>query len=187
MISILAALLLSQVNSVRLIDEGVNVGPVTSINCLGTGVVCSRSGPAGTMTITSGGGSGTVTSASVVTANGVSGSVATATVTPAITLTLGAITPISVAASGTVTGSNLTGTNSGDQTITLTGAINGSGTGAIPTTVNAGAVVPLTAVVSGPPLPTLAARQAANANAFILPCNAVRRFRCRESPSGVHQ
>lgn len=43
-----------------------------------------------------GGGSGTVTSVSVVTANGVSGSVATATTTPAITLTLGAITPTSV-------------------------------------------------------------------------------------------
>jgi len=43
-----------------------------------------------------GGGAGTVTSVSVVTANGVSGSVATATTTPAITLTLGAITPTSV-------------------------------------------------------------------------------------------
>lgn len=63
-----------------------------------------------------GGGSGTVTSVSVVTANGVSGSVATATTTPAITLTLGAITPTSVAASGTITGSNLSGTNTGDQT-----------------------------------------------------------------------
>ena len=66
------------------------------------------------------GGSGTVSSVSVVTANGVSGSVATATTTPAITLTLGAITPTSVAASGTVTGSNLSGTNTGDQT-TITG------------------------------------------------------------------
>lgn len=63
-----------------------------------------------------GGGSGTVTSVSVVTANGISGSVATSTTTPAITLTLGAITPTSVAASGNVTGSNLSGTNTGDQT-----------------------------------------------------------------------
>ena len=39
---------------------------------------------------------GSVTSVSVVTANGVSGAVATATTTPAITLTLGAITPTSV-------------------------------------------------------------------------------------------
>lgn len=41
-------------------------------------------------------GSGTVTSVSVTTANGVSGSVANATTTPAISLTLGAITPSSV-------------------------------------------------------------------------------------------
>ncbi len=39
-----------------------------------------------------GGGSGTVTTVSIVTANGISGSVATATTTPAITLTLGTIT-----------------------------------------------------------------------------------------------
>ena len=63
-----------------------------------------------------GGGSGTVTSVSIVTAGGVSGTVATATTTPAITLTLGAITPTSVAATGTVAGSNLSGTNTGDQT-----------------------------------------------------------------------
>lgn len=51
-----------------------------------------------------GGGSGTVTSVSVVTANGVSGTVATATTTPAITVTLGAITPSSIAATGIVDG-----------------------------------------------------------------------------------
>lgn len=44
----------------------------------------------------SGGGSGTVTSVSVVTANGISGTVANPTTTPAITLTLGAITPSTV-------------------------------------------------------------------------------------------
>ena len=42
------------------------------------------------------GGTGTVTSVSVVTANGVSATVATATTTPALTFTLGAITPSSV-------------------------------------------------------------------------------------------
>jgi len=78
-------------------------------------------------------GSGTVTSVSVTTANGVSGTVATATTTPAISLTLGAITPTSVngvtvsgsgslANSGTssltgFTGSGTSsGTNTGDQT-----------------------------------------------------------------------
>lgn len=49
------------------------------------------------------GGTGTVTSVSVVTANGVSGSVATATTTPAITLTLGAITPTSIGSATTAT------------------------------------------------------------------------------------
>ena len=44
-------------------------------------------------------GVGSVTTVSVTTANGVSGSVANPTSTPAITLTLGAITPTSVAAS----------------------------------------------------------------------------------------
>jgi hypothetical protein len=76
---------------------------------------------------TAAGGGGSVTSVSVATANGVSGSVATATTTPAITLTLGAITPSSVAASGTVTGSNMSGTNTGDETATTAGAlINGA-------------------------------------------------------------
>lgn len=60
-----------------------------------------------TNTWTAQGGSGTVSSVSVTTANGVSGSVATATTTPAITLTLGAITPSSVS-TGAVTSSALT-------------------------------------------------------------------------------
>lgn len=55
-----------------------------------------------------GAGSGTVTSVSVVTANGVSGSVANATTIPAITLTLGAITPSSIAGT-TFSGNNTFG------------------------------------------------------------------------------
>ena len=85
---------------------------------------------------------GTVTSASIVTANGVSGTVATSTTTPAITLSLGAITPTSVAATGTVSGSNLSGTNTGDQTITLTGDVTGTGTGSFATTLANTAVTP---------------------------------------------
>lgn len=81
------------------------------------------------------GGGGTVTSVSVTTANGVSGSVATATTTPAITLTLGAITPTTIVASGAISGSNLSGTNTGDQTITLTGDVTGSGMGSFAATV----------------------------------------------------
>lgn len=93
---------------------------------------------------TGGGGSGTVTSVSVTTANGVSGTVANATTTPAITLTLGAITPTSVAATGNVTGSNLSGTNTGDQTITLTGDVTGSGTGSFAATLAASGVTAAT-------------------------------------------
>lgn len=70
---------------------------------------------------------GTVTTVSVTTANGVSGTVANATTTPAISLSLGAITPSSVAAVGTVTGSNLSGTNTGNETTATLGAtINGA-------------------------------------------------------------
>ncbi len=72
-------------------------------------------------------GTGTVTSVSVTTANGVSGSVATATTTPDITLTLGAITPTSVSAVGSVTGSNLSGTNTGDDKTAVTGILKGNG------------------------------------------------------------
>ncbi len=86
------------------------------------------------------GGGGTVNSVSVVTANGISGTVATATSTPAITLSLGAITPTSVAASGNITGNNLSGTNTGDQTIALTGDATGSGTGTFSVTIAANAV-----------------------------------------------
>lgn len=68
------------------------------------------------------GGSGTVTSVSVTTANGVSGSVATSTTTPAISITLGAITPTSVTASGllaSATGLTLEETGAGTDLITI--------------------------------------------------------------------
>lgn len=96
---------------------------------------------------TSGGGSGTVTSVSGTGSNGVSVSGGPITNSGSLTIGLGAITPTSVAASGTVTGSNLSGThtgthsgassgtNTGDQTITLTGDITGSGTGSFTTTL----------------------------------------------------
>jgi len=85
-------------------------------------------------------GTGTVTSVSVTAANGVSGTIATATTTPVLTLSLGAITPTSVVSSGTVQASNISlgasvgGTNTGDQTIALTGDVTGTGTGNLLTT-----------------------------------------------------
>jgi hypothetical protein len=83
---------------------------------------------------------GTVTSVSVTTANGVSGTVTNPTTTPAISLVLGAITPTSVAASGNVTGTNLSGSNTGDQAIVLSGDVGGSGSTGITTTIGANAV-----------------------------------------------
>ena len=78
-------------------------------------------------------GAGTVTSVSVVTANGVSGTVATATTTPAITLTLGAITPstvngltfVAAAAGFTIAG----GTTSKTLTVPLDASVSGTNTG----------------------------------------------------------
>src|ERR1700674_177692 len=74
------------------------------------------------------GGSGTVTSVSVTTANGVSGTVATPTTTPAISLTLGAITPSSAAI-----GAGSAITSSGPGGVLGTGAFAAVASGANPT------------------------------------------------------
>lgn len=137
--------------SITLEVNGTPAGSQTLLNLVqGTGITITDDG-SGNITFTAtGGGTGTVTTVSVVTANGISGSVANATTTPAITLTLGAITPTSVngitlsgsgslANSGTssltgFTGSgSSSGSNTGDQTITLTGHVTGSGTGSFAT------------------------------------------------------
>src|SRR6266550_4663035 len=70
-------------------------------------------------------GTGTVTSASVTTANGVSGTVATATTTPAISLTLGAITPTTVnKVAITAPATSATLTIADGKTLTWPGAFN---------------------------------------------------------------
>ena len=66
------------------------------------------------------GGSGTVTSVSVTSANGISGSVLNPSTTPAITLSLGAITPTSV--------NGVTLSGSSTPTLAITGTANVSGT-----------------------------------------------------------
>ena len=91
-------------------------GSVTANDCAswaGPGLIQDAGSPCG-------GGSGTVTSVSVTTANGVSGSVATPTTTPAISVTLGAITPTSV------NGNTLT---TGTGTLTLGSATLNAGAG----------------------------------------------------------
>jgi len=77
----------------------------------------------GRITAASSGTAGTVTAVSVATANGVSGTVANATTTPAITLTLGAITPTSV------NGIALSGSSTPTLAVTGTTAVSGTNTG----------------------------------------------------------
>ena len=92
-------------------------------------------------TIKSASGGGTVTLVSASGSQGVIVNAINQTTTPSITIGLGDITPYSVAATGNVTGANLSGTNTGDQTITLSGDVTGSGTGAITVTISDTGVV----------------------------------------------
>jgi hypothetical protein len=85
---------------------------------------------------------GSVTSVAAAGNNGITVSGSPITSTGTLTFGLGAITPTSVSATGTVTGSNLSGVNTGDQTITLTGDVTGSGTGSFATTLSATGVSP---------------------------------------------
>jgi hypothetical protein len=85
-------------------------------------------------------GGGTVIAVAVTSANGVSGTSDGNITIPHLTLALGAITPTSIVASGNISGANLSGTNTGDQTITLTGNVTGSGTGSFATTIANSAV-----------------------------------------------
>ena len=74
---------------------------------------------------------GTVTSVAASGSEGVTISGSPITSSGTIAIGLGDITPTSVAASGTVTGSNLSGTNSGDQTFSGTNHISTSGTSSV--------------------------------------------------------
>lgn len=136
------------------VNNGVNsnAGTVTSYDPATGILIMSVSTATGSGTFTSwnisisgqpganGVGSGTVTSVAVTTANGVSASVSNPTSTPTLSFTLGAITPTTVVASGNLSGTNLSGTNTGDQTITLTGDVTGSGTGSFAATIGASKV-----------------------------------------------
>lgn len=92
----------------------------------------------------SGGGSGTVTEVSVVTANGVSGVVANATTTPAITLTLGAITPTSVNGL-TITSTTGTLTVTNGKTLSVSNTLTFTGTDSSSVAFGAGGTVAYTA------------------------------------------
>ncbi len=86
-------------------------------------------------------GDGGITAVNIVTNHGISGSTSYLNNAANITLTLGAITPTSIVASGSITGSNLSGTNTGDQTLIFTGDVTGSGDDTIVMTLANTAVV----------------------------------------------
>jgi hypothetical protein len=94
-------------------------------------------------TISGGGGSGTVTTVSVVTANGVSGSVANPTTTPAITLTLGAITPTSTNGVSAATMAFV------DATSSIQTQLNAKGTGSVTSIATTGPLGGGTITTSG--------------------------------------
>ena len=85
-------------------------------------------------------GGGTVTSVGITGTDGITVTNSPITSSGSITLALGSITPDAVTAVGAVSGSNLSGTNTGDQTITLSSDVAGSGTSSITTTIQPGVV-----------------------------------------------
>lgn len=125
--------------------------------------------------LSSGGGAGTVTTVSVASANGISGTVSNATTTPAITLSLGAITPSSVngltltalstgfslaggTTSKTLTVSNtltLAGTDSSTLNIGTGGTLGSAAFTSLPNSFSSVAVSGQTTVTADTPTDTL--------------------------------
>jgi hypothetical protein len=113
-------------------DGSTTVTPVSVIKFTSGATVTNAGGGEANVAVSASG--GTVTTVSVVTANGISGSVANPTTTPAITLSLGAITPTKITATvvsmsaqalnGTA-GNVFTRTLAGSETFTQSGFTTG--------------------------------------------------------------
>lgn len=103
-------------NTVVVVDNTVPTAPViTFAGVIADGVTITGDGTVGNPLQSIG--TGTVTSVDIIGNDGIIPSGGPITTSGSITLDLGAITPTSVAATGTVTGSNLSGTNTGDVTL----------------------------------------------------------------------
>ncbi len=127
---------------------------LTSIGALANVSGFIKNDGAGNFSYANPAGSGTVTDVSIVSANGISGSVATSTSTPAITLSLGAITPTTVNGV-TITNLLLNTTTSGvaasptaSGTVTVT-----HGLGRVPTTIRIYGIGAFAASTSATPTP----------------------------------
>lgn len=101
-----------------------------------SGDVLTTNGTVAAWQTPAGAGLGSVSSVSATGSNGITVTGSPITTVGTLAFDLTNITPTSVAASGTVTGSNISGTNTGDQTITLSGDVTGSGTSGITTTLS---------------------------------------------------
>jgi trimeric autotransporter adhesin len=121
---------------------GVNdIVPVSQLQSNGTYV--TKGAKVGQI---SSGGTGSVTLVNAVGNNGITVSGGPITTNGTLTFGLGNITPVNVNATGIISSlnfsGNTSGTNSGDQTIVLSGDVSGSGTGPITTTLANTAVTP---------------------------------------------
>ncbi len=122
------------------VDEGLtattgNIVATTGAVTAGTSMSAATTITAGTgITATTG---NIVATAGAVTAGTSMSAATTITAGTGITATTGNISTVAgnITASGTMGASNLSGTNTGDQTITLTGDVTGSGTGSFATTL----------------------------------------------------
>ena len=127
-------------------NDSINTGKISGRFTAGTGVLEEITvgtgltlGPTGILTsediyV------GTVQAFTFTDGSGIAGVVTTPTTTPTLSLSLNNITPSSVISTGLITGSNLTGINTGDQTITLTGDVIGSGVGSFATVISNNAI-----------------------------------------------